>query len=205
MVPLGIKELFTCKLTSIITIMPTIIKANTKDFAKAITLIGKTIPALRKLGNVKVSVLPNDITIYAPGIEQTVKAETEGYTDMMIPFRLLYGIAKTDKRDMLILTIIDGQIDCGGYTLASSIIKLNTVFSKKEIDLPVNSAKIDILSLRARYSPEQLREYKMLLEIESAERQLEKALLQALIYLEPYGINRNDLDELIDNKITERL
>ncbi len=185
--------------------MPTIIKTNTKEFAKAITLIGKTIPALRKLGNVKVSVLPNDITISAPGIEQVVKADTEGYTDMMVPFRLLYGIAKTDKRETITLTITDGQIDCGGYTLASSILKLNTVFSKKEIDLPINPTKIDILKLRAMYSPEQLREYKMLPEIESAERQLENALLQSLYHLEPYGISKNDLDELIDKKITERL
>ena len=97
--------------------METTFKIETKELFPAIKKIAKLIPALKKVGNIKITIQPMDIVISCPGAELTLKAETSGYADIIIPFVILYGIQQTDKSNSLTFTITQGSIKTERITI----------------------------------------------------------------------------------------
>lgn len=181
--------------------METTFKINTKELFTAIKKTGRLVPALKKAGNIKISVQPTDIVISCQGVEFTIPAETTGYVDIILPFTILYAIQATETASSLTFTVTQGSLKTEKFTINNFKITVQNLFTKKAIDLPINPITLDFLRLRNIHTEAQLREYNMLQQVEKAERQLEKDLSQALKILKPYNILQSDILELLEKKL----
>ena len=184
--------------------MESTFKINTGILFPAIKKIAKLVPSLKKVGNIKITVQPLDIVISCPGIEFTIPAETSGYADIIVPFITLYAISKTEKAPSLSFTFSQGSLKTQTISITSPHILVNSLFTKKEIDLPMNSTALDILRLRKKYSDAELIEYNMLDTVKRAEQKFENDLHQVIDTLYQYGILRSDILELINQKLKEK-
>ena len=183
--------------------METTFKIKTEEFYPAIKKIAKLIPTFKKVGNVKITVQPMDIVISCPGIEMTIPAETSGYADVIVPFILLYAIHKTEKVTNLTFTFTQGTIKTEKITINNPRILVNSLFTTKEIDLPLNATSLDILRLRITHSPDELGQYNMLDKLLTEEKKLDEDLLQITHVLYKFGITRQDILDLILKKLEE--
>lgn len=181
--------------------METSFKINTDLLFPAIKKIVKLVPSLKKAGNIKISVQPLDIVFSCPGIEFILPAETSGYADVMVPFIILYAIQKTEKAKSLTFTFSQGTIKTETITINNPRILVHNLFTKKAVDLPLNSNALDILRLRLTHTNDQLIEYNMLESVEKAEQKFEDELSIVIQTLHKYGISRTDILELIYKKL----
>jgi hypothetical protein len=179
-------------------------KINTALLFPAIKKIAKLVPSLKKVGNIKITVQPLDIVISCPGVEFAFPAETSGYSDIIVPFVTLYAISKTETVSSLTFTFSHGSLKTQTISITSPHILVNSLFTKKEIDLPMNSTALDILRLRKKYTDAELLEYNMLSTVLRAEKKFEDDLFQVIGTLYQYGILRSDILELINQKLKEK-
>ena len=179
-------------------------KINTGLLFPAIKKIAKLVASLTKKGNIKITVQPLDIVISCPGIEFTIPAETTGYADVIVPFNIPFAISKAEKAASITFTFSQGSVKTEAFSVNSPHILVTSLFTKKEIDLPLNSTALDILRLRKKYTDAQLREYNMMDQVIRAEKKFENDLHGVIDTLYQYGILRVDILELINKKLKEK-
>lgn len=150
---------------------------------------------------VKLSVQPHLLEIQFVGIQRTLPAHTETYCDVLVPFNVLFAIAKTSPSSQLTLTFRDGEVQAEDATLLSASIKVQTLFSNKEIPLPINPSVADILNLRKQYDAEKLIQLNLLSRVELAEQELKYRLHEATILLSDYGVKLTELESLVKSKL----
>ena len=150
---------------------------------------------------VKISVLSESLELQFMGITRWIEAETKQFCDVLIPFDILYAVVKTVSQSHLTLKIKDGEVDIGSSRLQRSTIKVQSLFSTKELDLPINPSVIDILLLRTKHSSSRLAELNLLSCIEKEEEILDQKLREAATLLNPYGVKTTEIEELVKGKL----
>ncbi|GIV33056.1 MAG: hypothetical protein KatS3mg031_0591 [Chitinophagales bacterium] len=180
--------------------MQTTFTVSLEDFKKMITQANRII---KKIDDTitKISVQPESIEFEFVGIQRTLPAMTETYCDVLVPFKVLLGIAKTATTPRLTLTFKDGQMNTDKINVSHKAIKVQSLFSNKEIPLPVNPSLADILKLRKLYDKEKLIELNLMPRIESAEQELKDRLNKAAALLKDFGVKFSDLESLVNSKI----
>ena len=153
---------------------------------------------------VKISIQPQSIEFQFIGIQKILKAETETYCNVLVPFEILYGIVKTNSRNELTLVFKDGVVAFSGTTLSKSTIKVQSLFSNKTPDLNINHNILDILRLRNQYDNEKLGELNLIEKIEIEEQKLEQRLEEAQSILKFYGVTKKELENIVEQKINPK-
>lgn len=180
--------------------MQTTFTVNLADFKKMLTDTKKISKRILKT-IVKISVQPHLLEFQFVGIQRTLPAKTETYCDVLVPFDVLFAIAKTSQSSQLTLTFRDGEVQAEDATLLRTSIKVQTLFSNKEMPLPINPSLADILNLRKQYDAEKLIQLNLLSRVELAEQELKHRLHEATILLGDYGVKFSELESLVNSKL----
>ena len=180
--------------------METHFKIDGSEFKKMM-LDAKKVSKYSKGTLIKISVQPINVEFGFVGMVRTIKGETEGYCDAFVPFEILLSVAQTNSKPELDIIIKDGEFCFGISKICINSIKVNSLFSGKEVSLPVNPTIFQILRLRKEYDEETLSKNKYLKMVESAEARLEERIYDAYRILADYGVSKKDIEKLIEGKI----
>jgi hypothetical protein len=164
----------------------------------------KTMAEVRKLsrksasGEVAISVQPDRIEMQFIGITRFLAATTTHFCDVIIPFSMLEGLAKTVDTKAITLQVTDGQLVYGQVNVHSKHIKIQSLFTNPESALPMNMTPKLLLGLRKKQSTEYLEKLGIMPYIEAEESKLEKKLQAAARSLKVYGITYEKLKNLVE-------
>jgi len=173
---------------------------DTKEFKKMISEANKLIKGAAQT-SVKISVLPDTVEFQFQGMQKLLKAESDTYNDVLVPFSVLYGFARTVSDKRIAFAFKDGEVKVGVATVMGPNIKVESLFSRKAADLPMNLTPRVLLRLKMQYPKEELVQLNLFEMVAASERDMEKEVVKAARLLAPYGISKAELLALIWGKL----
>lgn len=186
--------------------METTFKFITVDFKQILSDAGKLSKASKDI-NIRISIQPKVAEFHFIGMIRYMEIEEENLCDVLVPFRILKAIAKTQSTSKTTLKIRDGQIEFNGILISDSAIIIQSLISAPEMELTMNAPKLHLLQLRKKHSHVELQRLGLVLEISKVEQSLERSLLEAAKNLGQYGLTysvlRKVADQIIDDSFVK--
>jgi hypothetical protein len=118
-----------------------------------------------------------------------------------IPFQDLYAAALGTQRPDFLAEVSSGIITIANHKISSDYIKLFHPENLNKFVLAMDSKVIDILSLRYKFTEQELKEKNYLHLLEKEEDNLDYEILKGLKDLAKYGITYSFMRDIIDQKI----
>jgi hypothetical protein len=135
------------------------------------------------------------------GMALIIKCKHKNIFSFTIPFHDFYVAALGTDGKSFIAEVSAGEITIGNRSLSSDYIKLFHPENLQKLELQMNSSVIDILSLRYKFTYEELEEKNYVRLIEKEEENLDLEIYKGLKFLSKYGITYSLLRKIIDQNI----
>lgn len=148
--------------------------------------------------------LINDLVSFnVPGATFGMKVETEGTAKASFELEIFRQVINSFKLKELKVEIEEGNIIVDKFSFKAITTFFEDDKILRSIVLPMNYSDIDLVSISAsnRYTIEELKFNKLWILVNQAERRLKNNLNAAARSLEPYGISRQEIEDLLDKKI----
>jgi hypothetical protein len=171
-----------------------------KKFHTELLSIKKLTPKFFKTGVAQINVLPDQIELHTVGITKYFSAQTEGYWDIFIPFRLLFAYSSTMSSDELKFEVRQGEIKCGGSTFSSPEIKIRPIFNANNDGMPLNANEFDLLRYAYKSSESELADFGLSEPVKKAEERLKARIAKAVDILGYYRVTYKELENLVIKK-----
>ena len=171
-----------------------------KKFHIELLSIKKLTPKSFKAGIAQINVLPDQIELHTVGITKYFSAQTEGYVDVFVPFRLLFAYASTMTTSELKFVVKQGEIQCGSSTFSSPDVKVRPIFIADNGVLPLNANEFDLLRYAYKASESELDNFGLTKNVDKAQERLKARLTQAFDILAYYHVTYKELENLIIKK-----
>jgi hypothetical protein len=143
----------------------------------------------------------NEVELRLIGMSRIIYTNHNKIYSFTIPFHDLYAAALGTQRNDFLAEVSSGNITIANHKISSDFIKLYHPENLHKFDLLMNSKVIDILSLRFKFTQQELEEKNYLHLLEEVEDNLDYEILKGLKYLAKYGITYSFMRDIIDQKI----
>jgi hypothetical protein len=143
----------------------------------------------------------DEVELRLIGISRIIYTSHKKLYSFTIPFHDLYAAALGTTRPDFLAEVSSGNITIANRKISSDYIKLFHPENLNKFDLAMDSKVIDILSLRYKFTEEELKEKNYLHLLEREEDNLDYEILKGLKYLSKYGITYSFMRDIIEQKI----
>jgi hypothetical protein len=172
---------------------------KTKDLKNALNKIF-SLSRRSKTTQLKISVREDLIAVEAQGLTLTVKAETIGIGEVLLPAQLFRGYAQTASASVISFTFRSGELECGSSLFHSSAIEVSESFAQLKNDVPFNLTPFILLRYTAGKSTQEIKELGLSGRVQYARQVLHDQISAAVEVLSPYNVTFDELKELIEKK-----
>lgn len=174
---------------------------NTKNLKQALRNI-KQIGGKKYMNDVlKISVQPEKIEIGTQGVVRYITAQTEGFADIFVPARVLEAYLQTLSTASISFKFKQGEMQCGSSVYNSNAIRIETMFSNPDNDLPINTDNLVLLKYAENNPESKIEKLGLTNQIRNAKKNLVNNINSALKHLSKYDVTYDELHELIYKKI----
>jgi hypothetical protein len=143
----------------------------------------------------------NEVELRLNGMSRIIYTNHNKIYSFTIPFHDLYAAALGTRRPDFLAEVSTGNITIANHKISSDYIKLFHPENLHNFGLRMDSKAIDILSLRFKFTEEELKEKNYLHLLVKEEENLDYQILMGLKYLAQYGISFSFLRTIIDQQI----
>jgi len=183
------------------------LRCKTEEVRAAIQFLRPALPSSRKeLGRVMLefSFKPNEVELSVIGASYHFKIENRVFAKVLMRFVPFERLVKTWNSPEFVIAIDKGAISYASTTIESAAIKVLHPENQLRIELPMNYTDIDLLRIERQYSYEELGRMNLLSNIDKAKDRAHKSIDDAMSYLAPYGIRREDVENLLRSSIERK-
>ncbi len=164
-------------------------------------VLGRT-SKIKKLTVLEMTVTDGKLTLVIPGAKHILDCETTSTAKVAINLFYYIDIINTQKDDKIQCTITNNTIEIKGL-----FIKVQTTFFEtdrilRSIKMPINYTDFHLLKLENQgYTEEEIKFNKLGMQIHLAKKRLTSNIRKTIDLLNVYGINQNEIEEIINRKI----
>ncbi|MHB8580001.1 MAG: hypothetical protein ACYDA4_09075 [Ignavibacteriaceae bacterium] len=144
---------------------------------------------------------PNKLEVSTIGISITVECKSSYYKKLIVPFLSFQQLTHNINKEWIHIEFDDGYVVYDNRKIESNLIKVEHPENHRKPSMSINYSKIELLSLRNRYSESELKMNNILNDLRSAESELAKNISMSVTVLNPYGITYDEIKDLINKKI----
>ena len=176
----------------------------TKELQKAVKNIHKLLSKIKPKPSypiLDVAVKLETVELRMIGMSLIINSKHKNIYSFTIPFHDFYVATLGTDNENFVAEISAGEIKIGNRSLSSDYIKLFHPENLQKLELQMNSSIIDILSLRYKFTYEELEEKNYVRLIEKEEENLDLEIYKGLKFLSKYGITYSLLRKIIDQNI----
>ena len=135
------------------------------------------------------------------GMSRFIKATNKNIYSFTIPLNELYAVAFGTPEDVFDAKVSEGMLKIDIRTYNSAHISIKHPENVLNLGLTINNSVMDILSLRYRFTEEELEEKDYLRILENEEEKMKQTINDAVRKLSPYGITHTFIENYIEDKI----
>jgi len=180
--------------------------ASKLELLKTLKIVKTALPRgkQRKLTNLELQIGMNKVVMLLPGLSQELYGKTTGIGKAYLPLLQFESMVKDSSTEDIVVQLESGIAKIGKYQSNTSRISLQQLENQTSIDLPVNYTVLDLLTLRKKYSFEQLMANNYIYLINQTENKMTENINKSLRFLKQYGITYDILNDCIQKKIKEK-
>jgi hypothetical protein len=172
-----------------------------KEVSKTLMALSRLSGKLTKTTIIKIRVLNTAIEITSKGITKRIEANTNGEADISLPVSLLKAYLTAGSGTRRTFTFRKAELLCGGSIYNSDAIVVKPVFSDMAGVIPTNLSHKATLDFWLNKSKDEIKNLGLTLTIDVAKRTMQTNIKEALVLLKEYGVNYEDLELIVKNKI----
>lgn len=149
----------------------------------------------------------NKATFVTSGVSTSMPIQFDGSAKISFVLNPFIKLIKTYDLEELTFTIHSNHLQVEYYKLPAQVTFIENDKILRSIDLPINYSSLDLLTIARddRYTPEELEFNGLTPLIKKTNERLAELLIQTVKKLSEFGIERRDLERIIDEKIEKRL
>ncbi|MBS4043508.1 MAG: hypothetical protein KGZ59_06805 [Chitinophagaceae bacterium] len=174
---------------------------NTKSLKQALSSMKRVAGKSYNNDVLKISVLPDKVEIAIQGVIKFLTAKTEGFADIFIPTKVLEAYMQTTSTASISFIFKEGEMQCGSSIYNSKAIRVETIFSNPDNDLPLNTNNLVLLRYAENNTENKIEKLGLTNQIRNAKRQLTTNINNALKHLSKYEVSYDELHNIIYKKI----
>lgn len=129
---------------------------------------------------------PNKLEVGAIGLTITVECKSSFYKKLIVPFlpfqRLIYQV----NNDWITIEFDNSYVQLDNRRIESNFIKVEHPENQRKPNVAINYSKLELLSLRNKYSDDELKMSNLLNSLENAESELNNNINTAVTALNSY-------------------
>lgn len=178
-----------------------------KDAVSRISRMKKlTKSTSKKSATIEIRVHPLYVTFHAVGFQEKLFCETKGVGAYTMSLEYFLQLLKDTQGEKIHPQFKDNGMYLGGLFSKGVGYKIQCTHPENAVtlDLPINYRDVDLLRLRGKVTDEELELTNDSTIIEAAEERLEKNIHEALKVLKEYGVTKEDLINLVEDRIPNR-
>jgi hypothetical protein len=150
------------------------------------------------MGDVRIRMEGEEVVFSLTGIAAGVAAKGTWPGEVRAPGRLVVALDKAPPDgDPIRIEVRAGRLVAGGFSIGCTI----QAADEPRIELPLDATLLEVLRVAASHSKEEIRESGLESVVSAAEEKAGKLVGKALKALEPLGIERRDLIELVRSRL----
>jgi len=151
----------------------------------------------------EIRIQPQFVSFHISGGEIKLFCNTKGWGSFTLSLEYFFQVLTDYTGAVFSPTFKNGEMQAGGLFTKGLGFKIqnNHPENKVTLDLPLNYTDLDILKLRNQTSEKQLEIVNAKRLIEQAEKRLEINIELAYKTLKDYGVNKNEIIQLINKSL----
>lgn len=159
--------------------------------------------AVRKLTALEINCVFNTVTLSVPGASVKRICKTEGIGAYTVSLEYFFLLLKDHKKESIEVTLNDGELKVGNATVSGVMLGTKVLHPEnlKVIDMPINYTDKDLLNLPLKYTDAVIDFAQAGWMIKEAQERLDKEIDKAHALLKSYGVERNDLQKIVDYRL----
>ena len=143
----------------------------------------------------------NTLELDATGMAFDIPCKCDRIMTLLVPFQPFFVLIKDLDEEWIKIEFDNNYINLGNRRIENPFIKVEHPENLRRIKLPINYNITELLSLRDRYSIEELEKNNIYEDLLQAEEKLNEDINQAVDFLKKYGITHKELSNIIDRKV----
>lgn len=159
--------------------------------------------AARKQTALEINCVFNTVTFSIPGAAVKRNCKTEGIGAYTVSLEYFFLLLRDHKKETIEVILKDGELKVGNATVSGVILgtKVQHPENLKVIDLPINYTDSDLLNLPLKYTDAVIDFAQAGWMIKEAQERMEKEINKAHALLKSYGVEKNDLQKIVDYRL----
>lgn len=185
-----------------------IFELDAKQALKTFTEIKKILGAARlwKISTrIEITVLDGQIKLVGNGFTLTIESLTTGTCKLVVPVLHWFEMVKMTTTPRIKVVVTDGEAMVGKVSVKVQTTFFETDKILRSILLPANPKPIDFWKLQFQgYTTEEILFNRLIVDIELANKELNKSIRQAAKLFTGFRISEEELREMVLQKISEK-
>lgn len=185
-----------------------IFELDTKQAQKTFTEIKKILKAARlwKISTrIEITVMDTQVQLVGIGFTLAMESSTTGTCKLVVPILHWFELVNMTTQPLVKVVVTEGEAMVGRVSVKVQTTFFETDKILRSILLPINPKPIDYWKLQYQgYTQEELLFNKVILDIELANKELNKSIRKAAELFTGFRISQEELREMVLKRIKEK-
>lgn len=185
-----------------------IFELETKQAQKTFTEIKRILTASKNwkiTTRIEITVMDGQIQLIGNGFTLSMESLTTGTCKLVVPILHWFELIKMTTQPKVKVVVTEGEAMVGRVSVKVQTTFFETDKILKSILLPLNPKPIDYWKLQYQgYTQEELVFNKLIVEVESANKELNRSIRNAAKLFKGFRISEEELREMVLKRISEK-
>lgn len=152
----------------------------------------------------EITITDGKITLTSPGVTYTVDAQTKGMAKVALPYLYLINILKDHKAVDIDASVTNNWLKLGSVKVAAKTTFMTSDHILRSVNLPLNYNEADLLKMPDQgFTPEEMQFNSLETKFANAKNKLGENILKAYKVLKVYGFTYEEIETLVNQKVTQ--